>query len=255
MEIDAVHDALNKEAGFFVGTESFLDSIGLGEELDKAFSIEFLFVFLYEDFLEVFADDTVEPETTNIRQAKVVFDEDGFNWFGRALNRDLFVLNEGHLKGIGANIEEEDFLGFILCSLGDGIIDGSCGVLIDDGQDVEIGNGGGLEQEISLVGGPEIGQDEDCVFDGGFDKFLRFELDVLDDHGHDLEQGEFSGLFGKTFQDELSEELVFEVFVNVLEEEVLFDSPDKRGVLCEVDEEPGVEETVFRVFGSFGQCV
>jgi hypothetical protein len=145
MEIDAVHDALNKEAGFFVGTESFLDSIGLGEELDKAFSIEFLFVFLYEDFLEVFADDTVEPETTNIRQAKVVFDEDGFNWFGRALNRDLFVLNEGHLKGIGANIEEEDFLGFILCSLGDGIIDGSCGVLIDDGQDVEIGNGGGLE--------------------------------------------------------------------------------------------------------------
>jgi hypothetical protein len=29
--------------------------------------------------------------------------------------------------------------------LGDGIIDGSCGVLIDDGQDVEIGDGGGLE--------------------------------------------------------------------------------------------------------------
>ncbi len=255
MEIDAVHDALNKEAGFFVGTESFLDSIGLGEEFDKAFSIEFLFVFLFEDFFEVFADDTVEPEATDIRQAEVVFDEDGFDGFWRALNRDLFVLDEGHLKGIGANIEEEDFLCFILSSLGDGIIDGSCGVLIDDGQDVEIGDGGGLEQEISLVDGPEIGQDEDCVFDWGFDEFLGLEFDVLDDHGHDLEQGKFSGLFGKAFQDKLSEELVFEVFVNVLEEEVLFDSPDKRGVLCEVDEQPGVEEAVFWCFGSFRQCV
>jgi hypothetical protein len=39
------------------------------------------------------------------------------------------------------------------------------------------------------VDGPEVRKDEDCVFDGGFDEFLCFEFDVLDDHGHDLEQG------------------------------------------------------------------
>ncbi len=97
MEIDAVHDAFNKETGLLVGTEGFLDSVWFGEELDSAFSVEFLFMFLFEDFFEVFADDAVEPETTDIWHTKIVLDEDGLDGFGGALNLDLFVLNKGHL--------------------------------------------------------------------------------------------------------------------------------------------------------------
>jgi hypothetical protein len=36
------------------------------------------------------------------------------------------------------------------------------------------------------VDGPEAREDEDCVFDGGFDEFLRLEFQVLNDHGHDF---------------------------------------------------------------------
>lgn len=93
VEIDSIHDAFNKNTGLFVGAESLLDSVGLGKQLDKSSFVKFLFVFLFEYFFEMLADDAVQSESANIRETKIVFDENGLDWFWWAIELNLFVFD------------------------------------------------------------------------------------------------------------------------------------------------------------------
>jgi hypothetical protein len=59
----------------------------------------------------------------------------------------------------------------------------------------------------------------------------------------------------KSFEDELSEELIREILIGILKEEIFFESFDHGGILVKINQQSGIEETILRVFGSFGESI
>lgn len=101
---------------------------------------------------------------------------------------DLFELSKSHLQAVGSQVIKEDGLCTVGGSMAKGVVQGSSSILVDQTEDIEISQTCSIDQELSLLEIPVAGDSEDDIFDGPFDVFFGFVLDVPEHHGHCLEE-------------------------------------------------------------------
>lgn len=182
--IAILHDGLDVEGSLGVGGENLLELLATGHQTDHglAVGLDVNLVLLLELGSEVINQHAVKVATTEMTVKSAGLD-------------GQLTLDEGdNGDGVGgvANVDEADVAGLVLgeIGLGDTVTESSGGGVVDETEDVQAGDFGGIEDGAALDIGEPGGNGDNAVRDGGLGLGGSDLSHLGEVHGEDLDGGE-----------------------------------------------------------------
>lgn len=185
--VDVVHDHLDADRGGGIGGQDLLQLLdgGLDTDAGLVVGVDVDLVLVLPDLTEVVHDGLVKVAATKVSVGS------------GADNLELALLELGDGSGVVAvsNVDEGDPPGLLVgageVELGDTPAEGSRGGLVDQTQDLDASNLGGVEDAPPLCVGVPSGAGKDQVVDGQLQLCGGGLLGPDEEHGDELGSGEF----------------------------------------------------------------